>query len=148
MLLVTAGRPDLLAALAHDDRRAGVLAHRQHAACSDIRVLQQVEGDEAVIRAGLRILENSRELGEVTGAEQVGDIAESLEGEEPQGLGLDMEDGPTVDLGGSHPIGRDEPVLRGVRAEREQVLVFELSHCSSVDGARRPQSRRISRELR
>jgi hypothetical protein len=35
-----------LALLAHDDRGAGVLAHRQHAAGGDVGVLQQIEGDE------------------------------------------------------------------------------------------------------
>ena len=55
----------VLAALAHDDRSAGVLAHGQYAASGDVGVLQQVECHEAVVWAGFGIVEDARELGEV-----------------------------------------------------------------------------------
>ena len=47
--LVVAIGDDVAALLAHDDRRTGVLAHRQHAAGRDIGVLQEIEGDELVV---------------------------------------------------------------------------------------------------
>ena len=50
--------PDALSFLAEDDGGAGILAHRQHAARGDIGVFQQVQRDEAVIPAGLRIVQN------------------------------------------------------------------------------------------
>ena len=48
-LLLVAVDPDALALLAEDDRGAGVLAHRQHAAGGDIGVLQQVQRHEPVV---------------------------------------------------------------------------------------------------
>jgi hypothetical protein len=48
----------VLAALAHDDRGAGVLAHREHAARGDVGVLEQVEGDEFVVVARLVVIED------------------------------------------------------------------------------------------
>ena len=58
--LVVARGEHLLAALAHDDRRAGVLAHRQDAARGDVHVLEQVERDEAVVGARLGVVEDVR----------------------------------------------------------------------------------------
>ena len=73
--LVAAVGPDAAALLAHDDRRAGVLAHGQHAAGRDVGVLQQVVGDEAVVRRRLRIVEDRRELREMARPQQVVDVA-------------------------------------------------------------------------
>ena len=68
---VVAPGPDLLPLLAHDDRGAGVLAHRQDLAGRDIGVLQQIEGDEFVVRRRLRIIEDRAQLSEVARAQQV-----------------------------------------------------------------------------
>jgi hypothetical protein len=57
----------VLALLAHDDRGAGVLAHRQDAAGRDVGVLQQVERDELVVVARLGVVEDLAQLGEVAG---------------------------------------------------------------------------------
>ncbi len=59
---VAAAGPDPLALLAHDDRGAGVLAHRQHLAGGDVGVLQQIEGDEPVVVRGLGIVEDVAQL--------------------------------------------------------------------------------------
>ena len=59
--LVVAVGPDQPALLAHDDRGAGVLAHRQHAAGRDIGVLEEVEGDELVVVGSLRVLDDMLE---------------------------------------------------------------------------------------
>ena len=55
---VVAVGPDEPALLAHDDRGAGVLAHRQHAAGRDIGVLQKIIGDELVVRGRLGVVED------------------------------------------------------------------------------------------
>jgi hypothetical protein len=49
VLFVAAVGENLAAALAHDDRGAGVLAHRQHPASRDARVGQEIAGDEPVV---------------------------------------------------------------------------------------------------
>ena len=56
--LVAAVGPDEPALLAHDDRGAGVLAHRQHAAGGDVGVLEKIVGDELVVIRRLRVLDD------------------------------------------------------------------------------------------
>ena len=56
--LVAAAGEDALPLLPHDDRRAGVLAGRQHTARRDARVLEELERDEPVVGRGLRIPED------------------------------------------------------------------------------------------
>jgi hypothetical protein len=57
----------MLAALAHDDRGAGVLAHRQDAAGRDVGVLEQVERDELVVVARLGVVDDAAQLGRCAG---------------------------------------------------------------------------------
>ena len=80
-------------ALAHHDRGAGVLAHREHAAGRDVGVLQQVEGDEAVVGRRLGIVEDPAQLLQVGGPQPVGDVAERGAGEQRERLGLHLEEG-------------------------------------------------------
>ena len=82
-----------LGLLAHDDRGAGVLAHRQHAAGGDVDVLEQVERDEAVVARRLRVVDDPPQLGEVRGPQVVGDVVHRLGGQQPDRLGLDLEEG-------------------------------------------------------
>ena len=84
--------PDLLALLAHDDRRAGVLAARQDHAGRHAGVLQHRPGDEAVVLGGLGVVEHLPELREVARAEQVRDVADRLGGEQRQRPAVDLED--------------------------------------------------------
>ena len=86
-VLVVAVGPDEAALLAHHDRGAGVLAHRQHAARGDVGVLQKVVGDELVVRRRLRIVQDRGELLQVARPQQMVDVDEGLLGEAPQGLG-------------------------------------------------------------
>jgi hypothetical protein len=76
VLFVMPVRQHVLAALAHHDRGAGVLAHRQDAARRDAGVLQQVASDVPVVGRGLRVVEDGPELTEVRGAQQVLDVAD------------------------------------------------------------------------
>ena len=87
-----------LALLAHHDRGAGVLAGRQHAACGDARVLQQLERDEAVVRRRLGIVEDRAELGEVPGPQEVRDVVHRLAGEQRQRFGVDLEEAAAAGL--------------------------------------------------
>jgi len=58
VLLVPAVGEHVLAALAHHDRGAGVLAHRQHPAGRDARVLEQVTGHVPVVRGGFGVVQD------------------------------------------------------------------------------------------
>ena len=74
--LVVAVGDDVAALLAHDDRGAGVLAHRQHAAGGDVGVLQEVEGDELVVVAGFLVVEDRAQLLQMPRAQVMVDVAE------------------------------------------------------------------------
>ena len=121
--LVAAAGEHELALLALDDRGAGVLAHRQHAAGGDRGVLQQVEGDEPVVLAGLGIVEDLAQLGQVLGAQEVGDVVHRLGGERRDGARLDLEERARRRLERRHALRGDEPVGGGVGTEREELGV-------------------------
>ena len=57
----------------------------------DVGVLQHVEGDEAVVRRRLGVVEDRAQLREVAGAEEVRDVAHGLGGEPRQAGGVDRE---------------------------------------------------------
>ena len=106
----------------------------KHAAGGDGRVLQQVEGDEAVVVAGLRIVEDGAQLGEVIGPQEVGDVAHRLRGQPGDRLGLDAQERPGRGVERRHPLGGQQPVRRVVRTEREQFGVLEagVGHGATV----------------
>ena len=119
--LVLAVGPDLAALLAHDDGGAGVLAHRQHAAGRDIGVLQQIIGDELVVRGRLGIVENLAELGEMAGAQQMVDVDEGLFGELADRLARDAQDLAVADLLDADALAAQLAIRRRVLAEREEI---------------------------
>jgi hypothetical protein len=92
------------AALAHDDGRTGVLTHRQHATGRDARVLQQVERHEAVVAAGLGVVDDLAELGEVGRPQVVGDVMDRRLGEQAQRLGLNLQELAACRLDYPHPL--------------------------------------------
>ena len=110
---VAAAGHDELALLRLDDRRAGVLTHRQHAAGGDDGVLEQVEGDEAIVVGRLRVVEDAAQLFEVTGAEEVGDVVHRLGGQRGDRRRVDREERPERRVDGAHALGRDQSVLGG-----------------------------------
>ena len=73
---VVARGKDHAALLAHDDGRAGVLAHRQHAAGGDVGVLEEIVGDELVVIGRFRVVEDLAQLLEVRRAQQMIDVGE------------------------------------------------------------------------
>ncbi len=137
-LLVAAAGEDPLALLRLDDRRPGVLAHRQHATGRDRRVLQQVEGDEPVVVARLRIVEDRPQLAEVRRAEEVGDVVHRLGGEPCQRARLDLEERALAGFERRDPVARHEAVGRRVRPERHQLGEGELGHGRDHTARRRP----------
>ena len=60
--LILALGQDVLTALAHHDRGAGVLAHRQDPTSSDVGVLEQVQGHESVVGRGFGVIEDVAQL--------------------------------------------------------------------------------------
>ncbi len=139
-----------LGLLAHHDRGAGVLAHREHPAGGDVDVLQQVEGDEPVVPAGLRVVDDAAQLGQVGGPEVVRDVVHGLGGELPDRLGRHLEERPAARLEGRHPLRRHQPVRRAVRADRQEVGVAELGALGGGRGgvthARRLVGTRVAAE--
>ena len=129
-LLVVSVREDLLALLGGDDGGAGVLARRQHAAGGDVGVVEQFGGYEAVVGRGLRIIEDRRQLCQVAGPQQVGDVAHGGRREEADGLVVDLEErAPARSLDGANPLGGEQPEVGGgvgVVEQRQQVGVGEL----------------------
>ncbi len=117
---VAAARHHELALLGLDDRRAGVLAHRQHAAGGDGGVLEQVESDEAVVVRRLRVIEDVAQLFEMRRAQEVGDVAHRLGGERADRRTADPQEGPEGCLHGVDAVSGEQSVLRVVRTERQQ----------------------------
>ena len=70
--------PDLLSLFAHDDRRAGILAHGQDTAGRDVGILQQIPCDEMIVGRGVLVVEDTGELLEVPRPEKMRRIIESL----------------------------------------------------------------------
>jgi hypothetical protein len=124
--LVATLRQHVLTALAHHDGGARVLAHRQDATRRDVRVLEQVERDEAIVGRGRGVVEDPAQLGEVSGTELVRDVAHRLVRELRERLRSDLEERAAARLERADVILRDEPVRRLVLAEREDLL--ELLH--------------------
>ena len=107
----------------------GVLAHRQHAAGRDAGVLQQVEGDEAVVGRGLRVVEDVAQLLEVPGPQEVGDVRASPRWVSSVSASrLDLDEAALRRVERGHAVGGQQAVRRLVVADREEVLVGELRH--------------------
>ena len=119
--LVIAVGPDRAALLAHDDRRAGVLAHGQDAAGGDIGVLQQVVGDELVVRGRLRIVEDGAQLPQMSGPQQVVDVDEGLLGKKPDRLALDDHDLAPAEAFDPDALVRELPIGRRRRRRAGRV---------------------------
>ncbi len=135
--LVVAAGEHRLGALADHDRGPGVLAHRQHAACRDAGVAQQVGGHETVVRAGLRVVDDRPQLGQVRRAQQVLDVPDRLVGQEGQGGRFDREELAARDGFDADAVGGHQPVLGVVvTAQRQKFGVPE--HRSNGHGGAAP----------
>src|SRR6266508_1715146 len=117
---VVAVGEDQAARLAHDDGGAGVLAHGQYAAGGDIGILEEIVGDELVVVARLRVLDDGAQLLEVPRAQQMVDIGERRLGEQAQRLALDDDELVLARAFHPHAVGVELTVGRPIGAEREQ----------------------------
>ena len=135
---VVAAGPDLLPFLAHDDRRARILAHGQDTACRDIGVLQQVEGDETVIVRRFRVVEDFGELPQVVRAQQVVDIAEGLLRQQGKRLGIDLQDRLAVKIDRTDVIAGQLAIRRLVGAHGKHCEMRGIGHviCPLCGGMR------------
>ncbi|CEG07439.1 hypothetical protein BN961_00829 [Afipia felis] len=131
--LIVALGEDAVALLAHDDRGAGVLAHRQHAAGRDVSVLQKVEGHEPVVVARLGVSENFPQLREVAGTQIMVDIDEGSFRQRLERLARDHQHLPAQHRFDPHAIGGNLPVGRLVLAERKQRGVLVRRHGGSSE---------------
>ncbi len=116
--------PDPAALLAHDDGRAGVLAHGQDACGRNAGVLQKVEGDELVVFGCFRIVQDLLELFQVAGTQVVVDILEGFLRQKTHALALHHEHFFAVELGRLHVIRSQLAVGRGVLRKRKQAAVL------------------------
>ena len=117
--LVVAVGDDARTLLAHDDRGAGVLAHRQHAAGGDVGVLQEVEGDELVVVAGLLVIEDIAQLLQMPRPQIMIDVAERRLRQRPQRLARHHQHVLAQHLLDPHALGGDLLVRRGIGARAE-----------------------------
>ena len=136
---VVAAGPHVLALVADHDRRARVLAARQHATRRDVRVHEQLERDEAIVGGGLWIVEDLAQLREVSGAQQMGDVVEGFGREPHERLGLDLQD--LAPARANHPDEVPPELAIGGRvlAEFEQLLEAESGHASTLRVVTRPR---------
>ena len=68
----------------HDDGSAGILAHGQNTACRNIGVLQEIEGNEAVVFGGFGVFQNGTQLGQVSWPQQMVDVTKGRFGQHPE----------------------------------------------------------------
>ena len=122
--LIGAVGPNQPAFLAHDDRGAGVLAHRQDAAGGDVGVLQKVIGDELVVVRRFGVLDDRFEARQMRGAQQMIDVGEGLFCQCPHRLARHHQHFFAQDALDAHAFGRDLAVRRLILAERKQRRVL------------------------
>ncbi len=122
--LVVAAGPDEPALLAHDDRGAGVLAHRQHAAGGDIGVLEKIVSDELVVIRRFRVLDDMFEAGKMRGAEQMIDVGERRLRQRAERVAGHHQYFFAQHELDPHALGGDLAVRRLILAKREQRRVL------------------------
>ena len=118
-LVVTIG-DDAKTLLAHDDRGAGVLAHRQHAAGGDVGVLEEIKRHELVVVAGFLVFEDIGQLLQMARSQIMIDVAERRLRQRPQRLARHHQHVLAEHLLDPHALGRDLLVGRGVGPQRKQ----------------------------
>src|SRR6202007_1250174 len=95
-----------------------------------IGLLQQREGDECVVRRGLRIIEDRAKLCQVPGAQQVLTIDEGVAGEEGQRGRVYLADALPLEVGGRDVVAGQLAVWRIVGADWEEFVIGDIAHAS------------------
>ena len=115
--------------LGDHDRGSGVLASGKDPCGRNVGVLQQLEGDEAVVFRGFGVVEDRAELGEVVAAKQMRHVVDRFAREHSDRIALDLQDLSLTDRLGGDPVP-----LPGTRysvsssPELEHRLIVELAH--------------------
>ena len=125
--LVAAAGDDILTLLSHHDRGAGVLTHREDAAGGDVRVLQEIEGDELVVGGGFFVVEDFAQLGEVARSQEMGDVAHRGVCQRRERARLHAKKGRAARFERRHAIAHFAE-LGLVVTEREDLLELEIGH--------------------
>jgi hypothetical protein len=141
--VVRAGE-DPLPLVPDDDGGASVLTAGQHAAGRDVRVLQQLERDEAVVVGRLGVAQDLGELLQVARAQQVRDVVHGVARQTLEPLGLDAQQPLPVELELGDTLRAERAVLRGIGTELEDLLVLEVGHRASALLCSAAQSRGVS----
>ena len=128
VLLVVPVGEHVLAALAHHDGGAGVLAHGQYPARRDARVLQQVTGDVPVVRARLRVVQDGPPAGAGARAAADGRCRAWPWSEQGQQLRLYFQEISAERTVVPHAVTGQPPVRGAIGPGRQQVSVSELRH--------------------
>jgi hypothetical protein len=139
VLLVAPVGEHAAAALAHDDRRAGVLAHGEHPARRDAGVLQQVARDVPVVGGGLGVVQYGAQLAQVPGPQQMRDVPHALARDKREEFRRHLNKFSAERLACGYPLPGEQPEFRGIRTKRQQFGGRELGHSgtSSCGGAGR-----------
>ena len=130
-LVVAAHCPDALSLFGEDERGAGILAHRQHAAGSDVGILQHIQSHELVIRRGFGIVHNRAELPQMGWAQQMRCVTESFGSKQRQCLGRNGQNFLTRKFAGPDVIGGEAAIRDLLRSKREHFLKLEFGHLHS-----------------
>ena len=96
------------------------------AADGDARVLQQLEGDEAVVGRGLGVVEDGGDLLEVLRPKEEIDVVEGLVRQQRERLGIDGEQLFVADLFDADVFLRQQAVFGVIGAEFEEFLVVKV----------------------
>jgi len=122
---------DAVTALGGDDGRSRVLTHGQHPAGGDVGVLQQVQGHVPVVGRGFRIIDDPAQLGQVGGAQEMGQIAERGVRERLDRRLIDLQHG--IVAAPAHPVSVHIETAHGGldRSEWELVDIGERRHQST-----------------
>ena len=120
---VIAAGPYLLAFLADDGGRAGVLTERQDAMSGDLRVFQHHQGHHAVVFRGFLVFQNGRHLLQVGRSEGEVDRLDGLRRKQCQGFRFHLEEWDAVEFGQRDILLADALVFGAVWPKREGILV-------------------------
>ncbi len=110
------------------DRGAGVLAHRQHLAGGDVGILEEIEGDEAVVGGRLGIVEDGAKLAQMGGTQEMRAIDHRLLRQKRQRRRFDHQHGLAGEGGARHVIGGEPAIGRLVLPQGKHVVKDEIAH--------------------
>ena len=121
----------MIAAIASDDRGAGILAHRQQAVGGNDSILQHLQCHKAVIVGRFGVLENGGKLAQMAAAQQMRNVGKGTCGEQGQPLRFNTQKGPTIQLDQLYMVAGHQLIYGFIRAEGKHRAIDEISQDSS-----------------